>query len=105
MSSQPPGSKPPMTTLSPIQERCILMLEWVAVAVTLAGATTTSAGIDPLNMYLLNIGSILWLLWAVWRRQYSIALVNVGLLLIYLAGLLKRIDFVGIYDTIALRIL
>lgn len=105
MSSQPPGSKPPMTTLPPIQERCTRLLEWIAVVVTLGGATATSAGIDPLNIYLLNAGSLLWLLWAVWRKQYSIALVNVGMLLIYLAGLLKRIDFVGIYDTIALRIL
>jgi hypothetical protein len=69
------------------------LLEWIAVLVTLAGATATSADIDPLNMYLLNIGSFLWFVWACFKKTYSLALVNMGMLLIYLAGLAKRIDW------------
>ena len=53
----------------------------------LAGAVATSLRIDPLNIYLLNIGSASFLWWA-WRIQdRAMIAVNGGLLLIYLAGL------------------
>ena len=63
------------------------LLAWTGTALVLAGAVATSLRIDPLNIYLLNIGSASFLWWA-WRIQDRAMLaVNGGLLLIYLAGL------------------
>ena len=62
-------------------------LAWTGTALVLAGAVATSLRIDPLNIYLLNIGSASFLWWA-WRIQdRAMIAVNGGLLLIYLAGL------------------
>ena len=63
------------------------LLAWTGTALVLAGAVATSLRIDPLNIYLLNIGSASFLWWA-WRIQdRAMIAVNGGLLLIYLAGL------------------
>ena len=62
-------------------------LAWTGTALVLAGALATSLRIDPLNIYLLNIGSASFLWWA-WRiRDPAMIAVNGGLLVIYLAGL------------------
>jgi hypothetical protein len=62
-------------------------LAWTGTALVLAGAVATSLRIDPLNIYLLNIGSASFLWWA-WRIQdRAMIAVNGGLLVIYLAGL------------------
>ena len=62
-------------------------LAWTGTALVLAGAVATSLRIDPLNIYLLNIGSASFLWWA-WRIQdRAMIAVNGGLLLIYLVGL------------------
>jgi hypothetical protein len=66
------------------------VLKWCACFVTLAGALTTSLQMDPLNIYLLNIGSILYLTWAIRIREASLIVINAGLLLIYVVGLLHR---------------
>ena len=63
------------------------LLAWTGTALVLAGAVATSLRIDPLNIYLLNIGSASFLWWA-WRIQdRAMIAVNGGLLLIYLVGL------------------
>jgi hypothetical protein len=62
-------------------------LAWTGTALVLAGAVATSLRIDPLNIYLLNIGSASFLWWA-WRIQdRAMIAVNGGLLVIYLVGL------------------
>jgi 4-hydroxybenzoate polyprenyltransferase len=66
------------------------ILKWTACAVTLAGALATSLQIDPLNIYLLNVGSILYLIWSVRIKEPSLVVINAGLLLIYLVGVLHR---------------
>jgi hypothetical protein len=49
----------------------------------------TAAALDPWNVYCLNAGSALWLIWA-WRvRSRSLIVVNAGLVLIYMAGLVR----------------
>jgi hypothetical protein len=49
----------------------------------------TAAALDPWNVYCLNAGSGLWLIWA-WRvRSRSLIVVNAGLVLIYMAGLVR----------------
>lgn len=62
-------------------------LVWAATAVTLAGALCTSLRIDPLNVYLLNVGAALFVCWAVRIRDRAMITVNSGLLAIYVLGL------------------
>lgn len=66
------------------------VLKWVACAVTLSGAMCTSLQIDPLNIWLLNGGAVLYLIWS-WRiREWSLVTINLGLLAIYILGIVVR---------------
>ena len=67
-----------------------VILEWTATAVTVLGALATALGYDPLNIYLLNVGSILWLIWAVRVKKLSLVIVNAGLLAVYAYGFVLR---------------
>jgi hypothetical protein len=62
-------------------------LKWTACAVTLSGALCTSLRVDPLNIYLLNCGALMYLVWSLRIREWSLVTINAGLLLIYLVGL------------------
>lgn len=62
-------------------------LKWAATWVTLAGALCTSLRVDPLNVYLLNIGSVLFLWWSFRIQDRAMITVNSGLLGIYFMGL------------------
>lgn len=62
-------------------------LKWTACAVTLGGALLTSLRVDPLNIYLLNAGAALYLLWSLRIREWNLVTINAGLLLIYVVGL------------------
>jgi len=68
-------------------DRITWALKWAGTWVTLAGALCTSLRIDPLNVYLLNMGSLLFVIWAVRIRERAMITVNVGLLSIYALGL------------------
>lgn len=63
------------------------ILVWLATGITLVGALCTSLRIDPLNVYLLNIGAVLFLWWSFRIRDYAMITVNTGLLSIYILGL------------------
>ncbi len=69
------------------QDNLTVGLKWAGTIITLAGALCTSLRIDPLNVYLLNLGSFVFVLWAVRIRDRAMITVNVGLLSIYLLGL------------------
>lgn len=62
-------------------------LKWAATWITLAGALCTSLRIDPANVYLLNVGSLLFLWWAFRIQDRAMITVNAGLLGIYFVGL------------------
>jgi hypothetical protein len=62
-------------------------LKWTACAVTLAGALCTALRIDPTNIYLLNVGAVLYLWWSLRIREWSLVTINAGLLTIYVVGL------------------
>jgi len=62
-------------------------IKWVATAVTLGGALATSLMIDPLNVYLLNLGALLFFIWGYMIKEKAMMAVNAGLLLIYMLGL------------------
>ena len=62
-------------------------LKWTACAVTLGGALLTSLRVDPQNIYLLNVGAALYLLWSLRIREWNLVVINGGLLSIYFIGL------------------
>ena len=66
------------------------IIKWVATFVTLLGALATALMFDPLNVYLLNLGAVLFLIWAVLIKERAMITVNAGLLLIYLIGIIVR---------------
>jgi hypothetical protein len=63
------------------------VLKWLGCATVVLGALCTSLRIDPLNIYLLNIGALAYLVWAVRIRELNLVLVNGVLLAIYIVGL------------------
>ena len=63
------------------------LLKWSGCATVVLGALCTSLRIDPLNIYLLNAGALLYLIWAIRIRELNLVLVNGVLLAIYLVGL------------------
>ena len=66
------------------------VLKWTACAVTLAGALATSLQLDPLNILLLNTGAVLYLIWSLRIKEWSLVTINTGLLTIYLYGAILR---------------
>lgn len=62
-----------------------------ALIVTLAGALCTSLGWDPLNIWLLNAGAVLYLFWSYRVRDWNLVAVNTGLLTIYVVGATIRL--------------
>lgn len=62
-------------------------LKWTACAVTLLGALCTALRIDPMNIYLLNVGALLYLIWSLRIREWNLVVINGGLLAIYIVGL------------------
>ena len=67
------------------------ILKWIATAITIGGALTVVYGIDPLNIYLLNGASLLWIVWGLRIREWSIVVVNTAMLVIYAWGLFIRL--------------
>jgi hypothetical protein len=66
-------------------------IKWVATAVTLVGALATALMYDPLNIYLLNLGAFLFLIWGYMIKDKAMITVNAGLLFIYIIGIMVRI--------------
>jgi hypothetical protein len=65
-------------------------IKWIATAVTLCGAMATALQYDPLNIYFLNAGAVLFLWWAFLIKEKAMVTVNAGLLLTYVIGLVVR---------------
>ena len=63
------------------------ILKWVACVITLCGALATSMRVDPLNIYLLNTGALLYLIWSLRIKEWNLVVINAGLLAIYIVGL------------------
>jgi hypothetical protein len=62
------------------------MLRYTATIITLLGALATAFRVDPLNIYLLNIGTMLFLIYCIKIKDLSLVIVNAGLLVIYFIG-------------------
>ena len=63
------------------------LLKWGGCLAVIGGALCTSLRIDPMNIYLLNLGALLYLVWAVRIREMNLILVNAVLLAVYVVGL------------------
>jgi hypothetical protein len=63
------------------------MLKWGGCLTVVLGALCTSLRIDPLNIYLLNAGALLYLVWAVRIGERNLIIVNAVLLAIYIVGI------------------
>lgn len=66
-------------------------IKWVSTFITLAGALATALMVDPLNVYLLNLGALGFLIWGVMIKEKAMIAVNAGLLSIYVLGLVIRL--------------
>jgi len=58
---------------------------------TLCGAMATALAYDPLNIWLLNAGAVLYLFWSLRVRDWNLVAVNAGLLAIYVVGAVIRL--------------
>ena len=65
------------------------IIKWTALAATLSGAICTSLRIDPMNVYLLNLGSLLYLTWSIRVKDTNLICVNAGLMMIYVVGIFR----------------
>ncbi len=62
-------------------------LKWSACVIMLTGAVLTSLRIDPMNIYLLNCGAILYFVWGYRIREWNLIVINAGFILIYAVGI------------------
>ena len=62
-------------------------IKWLGTAVVLVGAVLASLNIYPYSAFMLNLGSFIFLIWAILIRDRAMITVNAGLLIIYTTGL------------------
>lgn len=74
-----------------MNSKLTITIKWIATILTLIGAVLTSLSIDPLNIYFLNLGSVLFIWWAFRISDLAMITVNLGLFLIYGYGTVLRI--------------
>ena len=65
------------------------VLKWAGMACVVLGALCTSFRIDPVNIYLLNAGALLYLVCSVRIKELNLIIVNGVLLAIYVIGLFQ----------------
>ena len=66
-------------------------MKWVSTVIMLLAALAIVEGVHPTSIYLLNLGSLAWLITSIMWREWSLVTVNGVLLLIYTVGLLVKI--------------
>ena len=66
-------------------------MKWISTGIMLLAALAIVEGVHPMSIYLLNLGSLAWLITSVMWRECSLIVVNASLLLVYIYGLFKVI--------------
>ena len=66
------------------------ILKWSGMVAVILGALFTSLRIDPANIWLLNLGAGLYLIWALRIKEWNLVIVNGVLLGIYAVGLFVK---------------
>jgi hypothetical protein len=56
-----------------------------------AGAICVSLGIDPWNVYMGNLGALMYAIWALRAKDWNIFIVNMTFLIIYGYGIWARL--------------
>jgi len=64
-------------------------MKWISTAIMLLAALAIVEGVHPMSIYLLNLGSLAWLITSIMWREWSLIVVNASLLLVYVYGLVK----------------
>jgi hypothetical protein len=64
-------------------------MKWVSTGIMLMAALAIVEGVHPASIYLLNLGSLAWLITSIMWREWSLIVVNASLLLVYVYGLVK----------------
>jgi hypothetical protein len=72
------------------QTKLWTFIEWSATATLLVGVVLTALNVFPLNIYLSVLGNLLWLVVAFHWKKMSLVVVELIILLIYLAGMYKH---------------
>jgi len=67
------------------------ILKWSGTTFTVLGAAATALSLDPANIWLFNLGSILWLIASIRMREPSLIAVNAALLIIYVIAAAIRL--------------
>ena len=81
----------PLNLIGQCNMKLSCIVKWVATVITLGGALATALMYDPLNIYLLNAGAILFLWWAILIKDKAMITVNAGLLATYILGIFIRL--------------
>jgi hypothetical protein len=68
------------------------IMKWISTGIMLLAALAIVEGVHPTSIYLLNLGSLAWLITAIMWREWSLIVVNASLLLVYIYGLTKVIS-------------
>ena len=64
-------------------------MKWISTGIMLLAALAIVEGVHPASIYLLNLGSLSWLITSIMWREWSLIVVNASLLLVYVYGLTK----------------
>lgn len=66
-------------------------MKWISTVVMLAAAMCIALDLRPYHIWMLNAGSMCWLITAWLWRERSLIVVNASLLLVYLYGLIRTL--------------
>lgn len=64
-------------------------MKWFSTVIMLLAAGAIVEGLHPTSIYLLNLGSLCWLITSIMWREWSLIVVNASLLMVYVYGLFK----------------
>jgi len=71
------------------QTRLWIFIEWAATITLIVAVALTSWNVYPANIYMSALGNFLWLLMALHWKKWSLITIQVFILLIYAAGVVK----------------
>lgn len=73
------------------QTKLWTFIEWTATITLIIGVALTSWNIYPTNIYMSALGNLLWLFMALHWKKWSLIVIQVFILFIYAAGVVKVI--------------
>jgi hypothetical protein len=67
------------------------MIGWFGCIVVCVGALAVALNIDPLNVYALNLGALIYAIWGYRTKQWNQVAVNAFLISVYTFGAIYRL--------------